>query len=248
MVPKIVQKMKYPILITVPHCSNFVPAEIHKRLNLTDFELKHKTDPYTDQVFDVPNVYLVKAKYSRVISDPNGDPTDFDSNNIERNGVISLRPYHGKSVFKIPPTLAEVQKWTKKYHQPFHAKVEAHLPKVKFLIDGHSLFSECRRTNVPRQDIVISNQNYKTCSKSMTAKIAKFFEEQGFSVGINDPFLGRYIIQKYCAKKNPPGIQLEIKRSLYLNEKNLRPKKAGVIKMNKVIARLTDFLNQELSK
>ncbi|MFH1375401.1 MAG: N-formylglutamate amidohydrolase [Patescibacteria group bacterium] len=234
--------MKRPVLITLTHASNLIPSDLRQRLNLSAFELKYKTDPATEKVFGVKNAHIIVAKFSRIIGNPNGDPADFNEKNPDRNGAVSLRPFRGKSVLKKNPQQQEVAIWRKKFVDPFYARIENVLPHVKFLLDGHSHFSRDRDTGEPRTDIIISNRNFQTCGKILTTKIANFFNQKGFSVAINQPFIGGYIINKYCSKKSPPGIQLEIKRSLYLDEKTLRVRPRDVTKLHKVIAELVEML------
>lgn len=237
---------KYPILIIVPHCSENIPTSIRKQILLSDFQLRHKTDPYTDKIFNAKKAHCLKASYSRAVIDLNRAQDDFILNKkgLCEDGVLVTIPFRKKPLYKNPPGIKEVNNRIKKYYIPFHKKIKALLPKTKFIIDGHSLYSIDEKTKKKRADIVIGNGKSLTCSRGITLAIAKFFESKGFSVAINKPFDGGYIIRHYCATDGIQGVMIEIKRSLYMNEKTLRPYPNKIKKLNRIMAELVEMINQ----
>ncbi|MFH0776462.1 MAG: N-formylglutamate amidohydrolase [Patescibacteria group bacterium] len=238
--------MKRPILITLSHCSDFLPTELRARLNLDAYELRHKSDPATERIFGVRNATHVAAKFSRIIGDPNADPQNFDPQNPAQNCAVSLQPLRGKQVLRMNPSAAEVAAWRKKFVEPFYREIERNLPHTRFLLDGHSHFSRDRDTDKPRADIVISNRNFETCGAELTQQIVNFFARRGFSVAVNTPFRGGFLLKKFCGKRNPPGIQLEIKRSLYLDEKTLKVRGRDVARLRGTIEELVELLARKI--
>ncbi len=238
--------IKHPILIIVPHCSENIPPAIRRQILLSDFQLRHKTDPYTDKIFNVKKTHCLKASYSRAVIDLNRAPDDFILNKkgLGEDGVLVTIPFRKQPLHKKPPGIEEVTNRIKKYYIPFHKEIKALLPKTKFIIDGHSLYSTDEKTKKKRADIVIGNGKFLTCSRDLTLAIAKFFESKGFSVAINEPFDGGYIIKHYCATNKIQGIMVEVKRSLYMNEKTLRPYLQKIKKLNHIMVELVEMINQ----
>lgn len=138
------------------------------------------------------------------------------------------------------------------YHDTFHDKIDELKRNVKFLIDGHSMRSIGPSTRADagqeRADIVLGNRDYTTCSRHMTRRIMKFFEDRGFNVAINDPFKGAYLIGSHCSRKGLPGIQIEINEKLFMNEKTRRPYKRKIQELRKTMAWLVKEIALEIEK
>ncbi|MDP6561608.1 MAG: N-formylglutamate amidohydrolase, partial [Candidatus Peribacteraceae bacterium] len=65
-----------PILVSIPHASSAIPEEVVDQIALSAEELLGYTDLFTDEIFDIDNVYKVMSNFSRVIVDPNRAPDD----------------------------------------------------------------------------------------------------------------------------------------------------------------------------
>jgi len=244
---------KYPILITIPHCSTFVPADLRKLMMLKDAGIKKMSDPFTDIIFDIPRAHVVKARISRLVADLNRAPDDIETEaKLSKAGVVVSIDLDGNPIYKTPPSMEMVHERVQKYHETFHDKVDELKPKAKFLIDGHSLRSVGPSTREDsgkqRADIILGNRDYTTCSRHMTYKIMKFFEDRGFTVKINDPYKGAYLIGYHCSRKGLPGIQVEVNEKLFMNEKTRRPYKAKIDELRKIMAWLVKEIAEELEK
>jgi len=244
---------KYPILITVPHCSTFVPAELRRLMMLRDSQIKKMCDPFTDEIFDIPKAYVVKARISRLVTDLNRAPDDIESEaKLSKAGVVVSIDIDGNPVYKTPPSMDMIMDRVAKYHDTFHDKVDELEKNTKFLIDGHSLRSVGPSTRLDsgkkRAEIILGNRDYTTCSRHMTNKIMKFFQDRGFNVAINDPYKGAYLIGYHCRRKTSPGIQIEINEKLYMNEKTRRPYKRKIEELRKIISSLCKEIAEEIEK
>ena len=244
---------KYPVLITIPHCSTFVPAELRKLMMLKDAGIRKMCDPFTDEIFDVPKAHVVKARINRTVTDLNRAPDDIESEaKLTNAGVVVSIDLDGNPIYKTPPSLEMIQERVEKYHETFHNKIEEIKPEVRFLIDGHSLRSVGPTTREDagkeRADIILGNRDYTTCSRHMTYKVLKFFEDRGFRVTINDPYKGAYLIGYHCSRKGLPGIQIEVNEKLYMNEKTRRPYKKKVAELRSIMAWLVKEIAEEIGK
>ncbi len=244
---------KYPILITVPHCSTFVPADLRRRMMLKDSQINKNCDPFTDEIFDIPKAYVVKARISRLVTDLNRAPDDIETEaKLSKAGVVVSIDMDGNPIYKNTPSMETVMDRVSKYHYTFHDKIDELKPKIGFLIDGHSLRSVGPSTRADsgkeRADIILGNRDYTTCSRHMTQRIKKFFEARGFNVKINDPYKGAYLIGYHCSRKGLPGIQIEINEKLFMNEKTRKPYKRKIEELRKIMALLTHEIAGEIEK
>ena len=244
---------KYPILITIPHCSTFVPADLRRMMTLTDAQIRRNCDPFTDFIFDIPKAHVVKARISRLVTDLNRAPDDIEmEHKLSNEGVVVSVDLDGNPIYKDLPSTEKITERVQTYHDAFHDKIEEIKPKVKFLIDGHSLRSKAppakSDAGKERADIILGNRDYTTCSRHMTKKIMNFFQDRGFSVAINDPYKGRYLIGYHCSRKTLPGIQVEINEKLYMNEKVRRPYKEKLEDFRRIMAWLVKEIAQEIEK
>lgn len=244
---------KKPILITIPHCSHFVSKEIRQNMLLTDFEILKETDLYTDQIFGVENAYIVKARLSRLVADMNRAPDEIEmEQRLCAEGVVVSVNGDGKKIYKTPLTDQQIELRIEKYHNPFHTQVDQYATQSFFMIDGHSMWPTGRATKIDagkkRPDINLGNRDYTTCTKSQTDFFKNYFEELGYSVEINFPFKGRYVIGYHCSRnrrKGIPGLQLEINQALYTNPKTLEPKADQIKKLKQEIQILVDLVAEK---
>ena len=244
---------KYPILITIPHCSTFVPADLRRMMTLTDAQIRKNCDPLTDVIFDVPKAHVVKAKISRLVTDLNRAPDDIEMEyQLSNDGVVVSVDLDGNQIYKTPPAIETISERVEKYHNTFHDKIDELKKNVMFLIDGHShrSIAPSSRSDAgkERADIILGNRDFTTCSRNMTKKIMNFFKDRGFSVAINDPYKGRYLIGYHCSRKTLPGIQIEVNEKLYMNEKVRRPYKEKVEDLQRIMAWLVKEIYQEIEK
>lgn len=244
---------KFPILITVPHCSIFVPVELRRLMTLKDAQIKKMCDPFTDEIFDVAKAYVVKARISRLVADLNRAPDDIESEaKLTTAGVVVSIDIDGNPIYKSPPSIAMIMERVTNYHDTFHNKIDELKTNVKFLIDGHSMrnIGPVTRSDAgqKRVDIVLGNRDYTTCSRSMTRKIMKFFEDRGFNVQINEPYKGAYLIGYHCSRKGLPGIQIEVNERLFMNEKTRKPYKRKIEELRKIMALLVREITEEIER
>jgi N-formylglutamate deformylase len=96
------------------------------------------------------------------------------------------------------------------------------------LIDMHSMPHEAidamSVSGVRRPDVVIGDRFGAAAAPEIVGRIEAAFEVAGLKVMRNSPFAGAYITQAY----GRPGrrqhvVQVEIDRSLYMNERDIRP-------------------------
>ena len=73
---------------------------------------------------------------------------------------------------------------------------------------------------IPRPDINIGTDNFHTPQNLIDISV-EYFSERNFTVGINYPFSGTIVPNKYYKKNHKvESIMLEINRKLYLTERS----------------------------
>ncbi|MCF7844940.1 MAG: N-formylglutamate amidohydrolase [Kiritimatiellales bacterium] len=231
------------LIVSIPHSGTDIPSEIRARIPHNDHVLRNESDLYTDQIFTLDGLTTVSTPYSRIIADPNRAPDEIYSENVLRAiGVVMLSLPEGTDTFEEDPSLEEISQWIEKYHKPYHDQLHAASHKAKFLIDGHSMCSKAAPGHFggsnERADVVLGNQYFCSCSAETTDFFAAFFTNKGFSVAINDPYPGRYILGTYCSRLHLPGIQVEFNRKLYMNEETLDPNLVEIDKLNRLFNEL----------
>lgn len=233
------------LVVSVPHAGTDIPADIRDLMPHTDTTLLQEPDLYTDRIYTVPGIRTVAAAHSRIISDPNRAPDEIYTEGRSRAlGVVMLSQAHGMDVFAQDPSLATMQSWVSRFHEPYHADLRSAMQTAAFLIDGHSMWSvnppAHPHAGEPRPDIVLGNRHYCSCSAATTKFFLEYFESLEYSVAVNTPFSGRYIIGSYCSRHRTPGIQIEINRALYLDEETLEPRDNAITELHEQFANLLD--------
>ncbi|MEQ1849235.1 MAG: N-formylglutamate amidohydrolase [Candidatus Peribacteraceae bacterium] len=239
-----------PILVSIPHASARIPDEIKDQVALTPKEILHYTDLYTDQIYTIPNVHIVQADVSRVFVDVNRAPDDI-AKEYEKSeeGVSVLTTWDGKKVYAMQPGESQADTLIERYHDPFHQKIEEKMPIVQFLFDGHSYLPIGPKlkpdSGKPRPDINIGNINYSTCTREQTVFVRDFFTERGYTVAINFPYAGKYILGHHCHRRRippflVPGMQLEMNQGLYVDQQTLEPIANRVVELRTVFSDMVD--------
>ena len=152
------------------------------------------------------------------------------------------------------PTEADLAHRLQHYYDPYHAKLTDMLQDRKqqfghaYHIDWHCCyrtgFSVYRQKTERRADFVISNEDGKTSSPTFIRAIQLYFQRQGYSTAINDPFKGDEMITRNGnPKENIHSVQIEIVRDLYLDEDTLTPH-AGIKDLQKTLVGLTQHLQE----
>lgn len=208
-----------------------------------DSRLLREPDLYTDKIYNILGPQVLTHPWSRIIGDCNRAPDEIYTEGKKRaSGVIMLADCDGTSMFAADPTIAEMESWVARFHRPYHEALEKAVRGATFLIDGHSMASVGAAGHLDpgevRADIDIANREYCSCSAETTMFFVEYFRSCGYSVTINTPYNGRYILGTYCSRIGFPGIQIEVNRGVYMNEETLEPNDAVIKRLNSEFAEL----------
>jgi N-formylglutamate amidohydrolase len=91
-------------------------------------------------------------------------------------------------------------------------------------------------------DFCLGDRDGTTCPPAFTRAISNFLENMGYSVAINDPFKGVTLIRQYAAPAlGRHALQIEINKSLYMNEETGKKNK-NFEKIQSDISRIAEFI------
>ncbi len=232
------------LILSSPHSGSFYPEEFKSLLNIELSELYQNEDSLVDNLINgslKSNNLILKAIWSRSVIDVNRAKNDFNYNDFDPPidsidsrptkysrsgiGVIPLRSGYNDKIYKKKLSGDQAKDWLNSAWNSFHSTLANLLEKTHsqfgyyVLFDFHSMPSENAsiRNNV---DIILGDCH----GKSSEQKIVQFIENEllnsGLKVRRNSPYSGGFITENYGRpKENKHAIQIEINRSIYLNEK-----------------------------
>ena len=239
-----------PVVFASPHSGRYYPPEFVASSRLDAETLRRSEDGYVDALFvTVPThgAPLIAAHYARAYCDLNREPFELDPAmfsdplppraNIRSPrvaaglGTIARTVGAGVEIYSSKLRVAEVERRLSRCYYPYHQQLERLVKQTRdqfgwsLLVDCHSMPSA--GATVWRDapiDVVLGDSHGLACSSKITDLIEEFLAGRGYSVERNTPYAGGYTT---CHYGHPAlgshSIQIEINRSLYLDEKNLVP-------------------------
>ncbi len=212
------------MILHIPHSStNTLGKEFLCDLGI---ELDRMTDIDTDILFNYPSATKIIFPISRLIC----DVERFEDDNLEEMSKKGMGVCYTKNAFG--EALREVTKKehsyiVEKYYRPHHreladvVKQELNEKNTALLIDCHSFPNIPLPCNLsqktPRPDICIGTDSFHT-PDNLVNKIVDHFKSCGYTIAINDPFVGTLIPMEYYQKdQRVHGIMIEVNRNLYQN-------------------------------
>lgn len=239
------------VVFASPHSARDYSLGFLAQSVLAPLVLRSSEDAFVDQLFDyAPNAGapLLLAGAPRAYVDLNRSAEELDPALIEgipkrphnprvRSGlgVIPRVVANGKAIYsgKLPKT--EAQRRIDQYWHPYHARLARLLEQSRarygkaVLIDCHSMPHDAVRQSLPAHmpspEIVIGDRYGAAADSTIVGEVETAFRGAGFRVARNTPFAGAYVTQHYGRPAaGCHAIQIEIDRSLYMNEATITPR------------------------
>jgi N-formylglutamate deformylase len=253
------------VIFCSPHSGRYYPEEFIKMSVLDERTIRSSEDAFVDklvsQVIDFGALFL-KALLPRAYVDLNRNVNELDPALIEgvRSqqinsrvssglGIIPRVVGGGKEIYKGKISTLEAEMRIENFWKPYHHVLRDTLINTRtqfgeaILIDCHSMPSGQKLNKITGQsnlpDIVLGDGHGASCKEVIIDAVESEFLRAGFTVSRNVPFSGAFIVKQYgFPKKNENVIQLEICRSLYMDEEN--------VCLNKNFAEFRDVLGEVL--
>lgn len=241
-------QLRVPYLFNSPHSGRVYPKSFLRQTVLTGTSIRMSEDCYVDLLIeDVVRMGagFMAANFPRALVDVNRDnyeldPEMFDEplpdfvpqptvrvsaglGTIPKIVATNVNIYDGK----IP--LSDAFDRINSFYVPYHQKLYEALSSMRerfgfaILIDFHSMPGKLKFFGGTKQpDFILGDQHGRSCAQSFSAYAADLLCEKGYTVSLNRPYSGGFITAHYGdVANNIHSLQIEINRSLYLNEISL---------------------------
>ncbi|WHZ36162.1 N-formylglutamate amidohydrolase [Sagittula sp. MA-2] len=238
------------VVFASPHSGRDYPPSFLATTQLDERTIRSSEDAWVDRLFDsAPELGapLLRAGAPRAYVDLNRAVDELDPALIEgvrRSGhnprvasglgVVPRVVAGGRAIYRGKLSRLEAERRLQQIWRPYHEKLASLLAQSHavfgeaILIDCHSMPREALdgalRNGVPRPEIVIGDRFGASSAADVVERVEAAFRAAGFVVARNTPFAGAYSTQAYGRPlRNQHAVQVEIDRSLYMDERNICP-------------------------
>ena len=238
------------VVVASPHSGRHYPWDFMQSTVLDERAIRSSEDAYVDMlVAEAPSLGapLLVAEFPRAFVDLNRASDELDpavieavgkSNNNPRVssglGVIPRVVANGRHIYRGKLSRAEADRRLDHVWRPYHSTLETLLTQAQaqfgeaILLDMHSMPHEAleavTRQGTRRPDVVLGDCFGASARSDLVDLLEDVFVEAGLVVSRNAPFAGAFVAQHYGRpSRNRHAVQIELDRSLYMNEGMIRP-------------------------
>ena len=237
------------VVFALPHSGRDYGVSFLNQSILDKISIRSSEDAFLDQLIDGIEKYgapKIIANAPRAFIDLNRSTDELDpalisgiKNNIRSPrissglGVIPRVVSHGKEIYRGKLSLEQAQSRIEYYWKPYHKDLSNLLKWARsiygqsLLIDMHSMPHEAVSTQssfIKAPEIVVGDRFGMSSDPEFTNLIVSILKQHGFRVAKNTPFAGAFITKHHGKiKERTHAIQLEIDRSLYMDEERISP-------------------------
>lgn len=236
-----------PLVLASPHSGRHYPASFLAASRLDPVSLRRSEDGFVEELFaDAPShgVPLLSATFPRVYCDANReawelDPGMFDGplpdfvNSASPRvgaglGTIARVVASGETVYRRRLSFNEAADRIRALWEPYHAALSGLIGETVrrfgccLLIDCHSMPS------LPGEpgraaDMILGDAHGTAAAPRATRLLEEALSGLGYRLRRNDPYAGGYVTRHYGRpREGVHVIQLEIARSLYMDERRVQ--------------------------
>ena len=238
------------VVVASPHSGRHYSWDFMQSTVLDERAVRSSEDAYVDMlVAEAPamGAPLLVAEFPRAYVDLNRAVDELDpavvegvarSNNNPRVssglGVIPRVVANGRNIYRGKLDRAEADHRLDHVWRPYHNSLEALLTQAQaqfgeaILLDMHSMPHEAldtvTRPGAPRPEVVLGDRFGASAKSEIIDLLEAAFQDAGLVVSRNSPFAGAFVTQYYGRpSRNRHAVQIEMDRSLYMNESLIRP-------------------------
>lgn len=238
-----------PLVFNSPHSGSRYPAAFLAASHLDERTIRRSEDTFVDELFLTAREHgapLLRTHFPRAWLDVNREPYELDpklldgvlppfanihsARVVNGLGTVPRLVADGKAIYPARIAVAEALARIEHYYLPYHQCLQALIDRTRdafgfaVLVDCHSMPSSVRTTQFRgRPDVVLGDRHGSSCDGTLTDLIETTLVRRGYDVSRNRPYAGGYITEHYGKpERGVHAIQIEINRSLYLDERTLR--------------------------
>lgn len=245
---------KTAVIFAAPHSGKEYTQAFLAQSALDLTQLRSSEDAFIDQLFAAAPLYgavFLSARMPRAYVDLNRAADELDPVLIADApphlrvspragmglGVIPRVVARGRHIYSGTLLMAEVEARLQDVWYPYHSRLRHLMEQTRadfgraILVDCHSMPHQSLALyggwRAAKPHIVIGDYYGTSAAPEIVDHIETAFTKAGLRVARNKPFAGAYIVQHYGRpSRNFHTVQIEIDRSLYMDEKNVTPLKA----------------------
>ncbi len=259
------------VVFASPHSGRDYSRRFLQRSILDEHTIRSSEDAFVDKLFAAAPQHgapLLLAGAPRAFIDLNRSADELDPALISdvrqpaHNprvasglGVVPRVVAGGRAIYSGKLSRIEALNRIDTYWRPYHATLQKLLRESlemfgeAILIDCHSMPHEAMdgiaRAGVRRPEVVLGDRFGASASAEIVDRIEAAFAAAGLNVVRNAPFAGAFTAQHYGRPlRRQHVVQIEIDRSLYMNEQMIRPNgnfKSMQTLLSGVIAEISDM-------
>ncbi|MFI3903792.1 N-formylglutamate amidohydrolase [Ochrobactrum sp. S1502_03] len=242
-------QQRIPFVFNSPHSGRAYPLSFLEETRLDPLAIRYSEDCYVDELFaTVPRLGapLLKAHFPRAFLDVNREPYELDprmfieplppfvnSQSARVAGGLGTVPRlvgEGQTIYSGRISLREAFYRIEDIYKPYHRALDDLLKSTherfgySVLIDCHSMPGGTRVGELSdRPDFIIGDRFGRSCSEQLTQAAMELLQGLGYTVAHNKPYAGGFITEHYGRPAQSCfALQIEINRSLYMNEQSLQ--------------------------
>lgn len=238
-----------PVLVEVPHAGLWLDADALAYTVAPARSIGRDADLHVDRIFeDAPSwgATLIVSSASRYYLDLNRGPDEFDAEAVEHGqrrpiprGLVWRLTTEGERILRHPLPVAELERRLELSYRPYHEAIRDILARKQrtfgfvVLVCAHSMPTFGQRGPPPmgprRADLVPGSRGRTSAAPEVIDTVDRVARERGFSVRHDDPYRGGFSTATYGRPdEGMHAIQIEIARSLYMDEDSLKLDPAGL--------------------
>lgn len=238
------------VVFASPHSGRSYPWNFMRRSVLDERAIRSSEDAFVDLLFqDAPTcgAPLLAATAPRAYLDVNRSAEELDPaliEGVEKSGhnprvasglgVVPRVVANGRAIYRGKISRKDADQRLRDIWQPWHQTLTSLLEEnltlfgEAILIDCHSMPHEAidsiSHPRGIRPEIVLGDRFGAAAGAEIVDRVETAFHSAGLKVVRNAPFAGAYVTQHYGRPaRSQHVLQVEIDRSLYMNESMIRP-------------------------
>ncbi|HUO22477.1 MAG TPA: N-formylglutamate amidohydrolase [Caulobacteraceae bacterium] len=265
-----------PLVFASPHSGRCYPPALMAQSVLDEATIRRSEDALVDRLIAGAPAFgavCLSARYARAYVDLNREPYELDPAMFEDElppfararrsprvaaglGSIARVVGEGQEIYRGKLRFDDARRRIETIHRPYHQALTELVDQaraahgVSILIDWHSMPSAPGGTTAGRRvcDIVLGDRFGSACSPRLIRLVEGALEGMGYRVARNTPYAGGYTTEFYGRpERGSHALQVEISRSLYLDESSLQPN-AGFERLKRDLDRLCQTLARDWRK
>jgi N-formylglutamate amidohydrolase len=238
------------VVVASPHSGRHYPRGFLRGSMLDERAIRSSEDAFMDLLVDAApglGAPLLAAEYPRAFIDLNRSDEELDPGVIEGVGRVVQTPRISSGLGVIPRVVAngraiyrgklsrdEAEDRIDRIWRPYHAELDGLMQSAHdrfgeaVILDFHSMPHEAldsvSRSGARRPEVVLGDRFGASARGDLVDALEMAFLQAGLAVSRNAPFAGAYVTQRYGRPaRGWHAVQIEIDRSLYMNERMIRP-------------------------